>query len=55
MKPYPLCSYDISKDFTVGNVTKAWLNGYVYGFLVDYNTIDGSEIVNIHKYLFRKT
>ena len=39
MKPYPLCSYDISKDFTVGNLTKARLNGYVYGFLVDYNKI----------------
>ena len=55
MKPYPLCSYYISKYFTVGDVKKARLNGYVYDFLVDYNTIDGSEIVNIHKYLFRKT
>ena len=27
------------------------LNGNVYDFLVDYNSIDKSDILNIHKYL----
>ena len=30
------------------------LNGYVYNFSVDYDTIDTSNIINIHKYLMRK-
>ena len=30
---------------------KTILNGYMYNFSVDYNTIDVSDIINIHKYL----
>ena len=33
---------------------KAGLNGYVYEFSVDYNIIDTSNIINIHKYLMKK-
>ena len=33
---------------------KAGLNGYVYEFLVDYNVINISNIINIHKYLMKK-
>ena len=29
------------------------LNGYVYDFSVDYNTIDVGYIVEIHKYLIK--
>ena len=30
------------------------LNGNVYDFSVDYNSIDKSDILNIHKYLMTK-
>ena len=33
---------------------KTGLNGYVYEFSVDYNIIDISNIINIHKYLMKK-
>ena len=33
---------------------KAGLNEYVYEFSVDYNIIDTSNIVEIHKYLMKK-
>ena len=35
IKPYPLRLCNISKDFTVDNVKKTELNGYVYDFSVD--------------------
>ena len=33
---------------------KTGLNGYVYKFSVDYNIIDSSNIIDIHKYLKKK-
>ena len=54
MKRYPLCIGDISKDFSVDNMKKTQLNGYVYNFSVDYNIIDTSNIVDIRKYLMKK-
>ena len=48
-----------SINFTKGN-TKFCLslhynaNGNVYNFSVDYNTIDKSDILSIHKYLMTK-
>ena len=30
------------------------LNGNIYDFSVDYNSIDKSDILNIHKYLMNK-
>ena len=33
---------------------KTGLNGYVYDFSVDYNTIYINDIVDIHKYLMKK-
>ena len=35
----PLCLGNISKDFSVYNMKKAGLNGYVYDFSVDYDAI----------------
>ena len=32
----PLCLGNISKDFSVDNMKKVGLNGYVYDFSVDY-------------------
>ena len=33
---------------------KTGLNGYVYEFSVDYNIIETSNIIDIHKYLMKK-
>ena len=30
------------------------LNGYVYKFSFDYNIIDTSNVIDIHKYLMKK-
>ena len=50
----PLCLGNISKDFSVDNMKKAGLNGYVYDFSVDYDAIAVDEILNIYKYLMEK-
>ena len=47
-----LCLGNISKYFAAKK--KARLNGYVYDFSVNYNTIDPSNIINIPKYLMNK-
>ena len=33
---------------------KTGLNGYVYGFSVDYDAIAVDDILDIHKYLMKK-
>ena len=53
-KRYPLCLGNISKDFSVDNMKQTELNRYVYDFNVDYNIIDTSNIIDIHKYLMKK-
>ena len=50
----PLCLGKISKDWSVGNMKKTGLTGYVYDFSVDYNAIDVDDIKDIHKYLIKK-
>ena len=45
---------NISKDFSVGNLKKTGLNGYVYDFSVDYDAIAVDGILYIHKYLMKK-
>ena len=52
---YPLCLGNISKYFFVYNMKKVGINGCVYDFSVDYNIIDTSNIINIYKYLMKKT
>ena len=47
----PLCLRNISKDFSVDNMKKTGLNGYVYDFSVDYDAI---AVDDIHKYLMEK-
>ena len=32
---------------------KSRINGYVYEFSVDYNIVETSNIINIHKYLMK--
>ena len=51
----PLCLGNISKDFSVDNMKKTGLNGYVYDFSVDYDAIAVNDIVDIHKYLMEKS
>ena len=47
----PLCSEDISKDWSTDNMKKT---GYVYDFSADYNTATVDEIKDIHKYFIKK-
>ena len=49
-----LCLGNISKDFSVDNMKKTGLNGYVYYFSVDYGAIAVDDILDIHKYLIEK-
>ena len=46
-KKYPLCLGHISNDFSGDNMKKNRLNEYVH----DFNVIDTSNIIDIHKYL----
>ena len=50
----PLCLVNISKEFSVDNMEKTGLNGYVYDFGVDYDAIAVDDILDIHKYLVEK-
>ena len=54
IKRYPLRLGNISKDFTVDNMKNTALDGYFYDFSVDYNTIDVSDIIDVHKSLMKK-
>ena len=49
-----LCLGNISKDWSVNNMKKTGLNGYVYDFSVDYDAIAVDCILDIHKYLMKK-
>ena len=53
IKRYHLDLENISKDFSVDNMKKTELNGYVFVFFVDYNIIDASNIISIYKYLMK--
>ena len=50
----PVCLGNISKDWTVDNLKKTRLNGYVYGFSSDYDAIGVDDILGIHKFLMKK-
>ena len=45
---------NVSKDFTVINIIKTGLYGYVNDFPVDCDSIDVDDNSNIHKYLINK-
>ena len=44
----------MSKDFSVDNMKKTGLNGYVYDFSVGYDAVAVDDILNIHIYLMEK-
>ena len=50
----PLCLGNISKDFSVDNMKKTGLSGYVYDFSIDYDAIEVHGILDIYKYLMEK-
>ena len=49
----PLCLGNISEDWTVDDMKKTGLNGYVCDFSVDYDAIAGGDIFDIHNYLMK--
>ena len=51
---YSLCLGNISKDWSINNMKKTGLKGYVYDFSTDYDYIPVSDILEIHKYLMEK-
>ena len=52
--PYSLCLRNISKDWSVDNMTKKGFNDFVYDFSVDYDDIAVNDILDIHMYLMKK-
>ena len=52
--PNNLCLGNVSKDFSASNMKKTGFNGYIYDFSVDYDSIEVSDIQDIHKYLMEK-
>ena len=50
----PICLGNISRDFSVHNMKKTGLIGYVYDFSVDYDAIAVDDILDTHKYLMKK-
>ena len=49
----PLCLGNISENWSVDNMKKTGLTGYVYHFSVDYDATDVDDIKDIHKYLMK--
>ena len=49
-----LCLGNISKNWSVNNMKKTGLNGYVYDFSVDYDAIAVDDTLEIHIYLMKK-
>ena len=50
----PLCLANMSKDWSVDDLKKGELNGYVYDFSIDYAAIAVDDILDIHNYLMKK-
>ena len=54
IKAYLLCLGNISNDWSVDNMKKTGLKGYVYDFSIDYNAVAVVDILDIHNYLLKK-
>ena len=50
----PLYLWNISKDWSVNNMKKTGLNGYVYDFSFYYDAIEIDDILDIYKCLMKK-
>ena len=55
MKDYALCLGNISKKFAINNMKKKGLREVVNFFSVGFNPIDTKDILDINKYLMKKT
>ena len=51
---YSLCWGNIPKDWSIDNMKKIGLKGYVYDLSTDYDYTPLSDILDIHKYLMEK-
>ena len=49
-----MCLGNNSKDSAVGNMKQKRLNKYVHEFLVDYESTDVDDILDIRKYVMKK-
>ena len=49
----PLYLGYVSKQFSIDNIKKTGLNGYVYNFSVDYDAIAVDDLLDIDKYLMK--
>ena len=49
----PFCLGNISKDLSVDNIKKTWLNGCAYDFSFNYDAITVDDILEVHKYLIK--
>ena len=52
--PTKICIVSISSKFSTIVSTEVLLEGNKYDFSVDYNAIDKSDILSIHRYLMAK-
>ena len=52
--PTQFCLGSISNEFSATESGEVSLNGTVYDFSVDCNSVDKSDILTIHKYLINK-
>ena len=48
------CLGSVSNEFSANESREVSLNENVYDFSVDYNSIDKSDMLSIHKYLMTK-
>ena len=46
---------NVSTAFSVDDLKQTGLNRFMYGFSIDYGGIDADDILDIHKYLMKKT
>ena len=52
--PTQFCLGNMSNRFSATELGGASLNGNIFDFSIDYNSIDKSDLLNTHKYLMTK-
>ena len=52
---YPMCLGGLSKGYDKNCRKETGLYGNVYDFSVDYNAIKVDDILDVHKYLMKKS
>ena len=55
IKDYALCLGNVSKDFIINNMKKTGLKEVAKLFSFDFNPIDTNNILDVHKYLMKRT